>query len=167
MEYVLLFIFVLVVTWIIKQNEYRDKRVIGNVGENIVANKLKLLSGEFVVENNVHLGKAQIDHLVINHDKKIVFVIETKMWGGVITGKYNDDKWRQDKNGVVRYFANPMKQNNYHCRIVRERYKKYKVYGVIVFVRNTDVPKYKNIVGENKLVDYINRTPYKDINIQH
>lgn len=70
--------------------EYKSNKPLGNHGENIVSNKLKLLDDTYVIENNVHIGHSQIDHLVINHKLKICFVIETKYWGGKVTGNRND-----------------------------------------------------------------------------
>jgi hypothetical protein len=148
-------ILIMFVIWIINHKQYKANKPIGDIGESIVKNRLSVLVDDYVVEHNVHLGKAQIDHLVINHGVKIVFVIETKLWGGIITGSSSDDYWRQDKNGVIRYFDNPIKQNNYHCSVVRKYYSGYKVYNVVVFVKNNNVPKSKCIIGVNDLVNYI------------
>jgi hypothetical protein len=107
---------------------------------------------QFAVE---HLGKAQIDHLVINHKLHVCFVIETKMWAGIITGEYNDTYWQQNINGSVNYFKSPYKQNSYHCNVVRKYYSGYKLYNVIVFVRNKHVPRLKCIVDEDEVREYI------------
>jgi hypothetical protein len=142
----------------------RDKRVIGNLGESIIKSKLRELGDEFVVLHDVRYKKCQIDHLVINHAAKIVFVIETKMWGGIITGEVNDKKWRQDKNGQVMYYDNPVLQNKYHCRIVRQKYSGYSVRSVVVFVRCKSIPRHSNVMIEDELVEYINRVSNKVYN---
>lgn len=139
-----------------EQKKYKTCKKTGDIGESIVANKLKKLDDKFVVRNNIHMGRCQIDHLVICHDVKIVFVIETKMWGGIITGNTNDSMWKQNKNGVIKYMDNPIKQNQYHCRVVKNRYIGYEVYNVVVFVNNRNVPNSKYIVSANGLVCYIN-----------
>ena len=147
-------IFAIVVKLDNKRKFKRCKRV-GDIGENIVASKLKQLSDNFVVKNNVHIGNCQIDHLVICHELKLVFVIETKMWGGVISGGHRDKKWRQDKGNVVNYYDNPIKQNQYHCREVKKYYKGYRVINVVVFINNKNVPKSECIISSGELVNYI------------
>jgi hypothetical protein len=79
------------------------------------------------------------------------------MWGGNITGNRDDEYWVQSKDGQVKYFYNPLKQNKVHCNDIRKEYSNYHVYGVVVFVRNKNVPHNRCIVGENELIDYINR----------
>jgi len=133
----------------------KNLKNIGEIGENIVKNKLKNLSNDYMVYNNVRLGYNQIDHLVIHHDSKTIFVIETKTWGGKIIGKYNDKKWIQYKNGRVRFLNNPILQNNRHCYAVRKKYKGYNVHNVVVFVGNKNVPKYRCVINEDILLNYI------------
>lgn len=137
------------------KKKYKNCKSIGDIGESIVANKLKQLDDKFVVKNNVHIGNCQIDHLVINNECSLVFVIETKMWGGIITGGISDDMWKQDKNGVMNYFDNPIKQNKYHCNIVRKHYSGYEIINLVVFVGNKNVPKSKYIISKDELVEYI------------
>lgn len=144
-----------------KWKEYERNKVVGDIGEKIVANKLMELSEEYEVCNNVHLDKAQIDHLVICKSEKIAYVIETKMWSGIITGKSGDTKWIQNKNGKIRYFDNPIKQNRYHCNVVRRYYTGYHVYSVIVFVGNTSIPNGTSVTIVDKLVEYINKITNK------
>jgi hypothetical protein len=81
----------------------RKHKAIGNVGEQIVRNVLSELPDEFTVMNNVRYRKCQIDHIVICHCRKLVFVIETKMWSGIITGDRNDKMWKVCKNGQAEY----------------------------------------------------------------
>lgn len=155
--YVILFALLMFVIWI----ENRKHKRIGNIGEKVVRSKLDVLSDEYVVLHNVHYSNTQIDHMVICHDRKLVFVIETKMWGGIITGNYNDKKWIQNKNGVVSYYDNPILQNKYHCNIVRQKYYGYSVRSIVVFVGNKNIPPYKYVINEDELVDYIIKTTSK------
>lgn len=138
--------------------ETTNENEIGDIGESIVANRLKQLSSDFIVMNDVYLDNAQIDHLVVNHECKLVFVIETKLWAGIITGNSDDEKWKQNKNGEIRYFNNPIEQNRYHCNAVKRHYKGYEINSIVVFVNNKNVPKNKYIVSVNGLVKHINKT---------
>lgn len=137
-------------------NRINDNEI-GDIGESIVANRLKQLSEEFIVINNIYLDGTQIDHLVINHECKLVFVIETKLWGGIVTGSTYDEQWKQNKNGEIKYMNNPIAQNRYHCNVVRKHYKGYEIHNVVVFVNNSNVPKSRCIVSANGLVMHINK----------
>jgi hypothetical protein len=155
--YLIIVLSICVIYGVLKIESYRNHKI-GNIGEKIVVAKLNELSGDYYVKHNVHLSGTQIDHLVVCDELKLCFVIETKLWGGIITGDSNDKFWRQEKNGMVKYLKNPILQNKYHCRVVRNYYKGYRVYNVIVFVRNQSVPKYRCIMDEHELVGYIIRT---------
>lgn len=135
--------------------EFKIHKKVGDKGEKIVAQKLSQLNDDYIVINNVHYGRTQIDHLVLCHNRKCIFVIETKMWGGIITGKFNDRQWIQNKNGKFKMLDNPILQNKYHCRVVKKRYPRYEIFNVVVFVGNNNVPESKCIIRVNNLVDYI------------
>lgn len=128
---------------------------VGSIGEQIVGNILEHLPADYVVLNDVKYNKCQIDHLVINHTKKLIFVIETKMWKGDVIGDKKDDKWSCD-SGIYR---NPVKQNAYHCSVVQRKFKGYNVLNVVVFVKTRTFPRYKNVISEKELYEYI--TGYK------
>lgn len=159
---ILLFIVILFFKYL-KYKQYRLKKPAGDYGEQLVINKLTQLGSEFIIQNNVYYGKAQIDHIVFNHSKRIIFVIETKFWSGVITGECNDKKWKQEKNGNINYYDNPILQNKYHCNQVKKYYPNYNVYNIVVFINN-NAPKYKCIIGINSLVDYIYDVSNKNSN---
>lgn len=61
---------------------------------------------------------AQIDHLVVGPGG--VFVIETKNWGGRITGGARDSAWTQEGEGTrpSRRHENPVLQNERHVRVL-------------------------------------------------
>ncbi|BCN30279.1 nuclease-related domain-containing protein [Anaeromicropila herbilytica] len=139
-----------------KYKNYMANKPIGDIGENIVANKLMELDDNYIVNHNVHYGKSQIDHIVVCPTRKSVFVIETKNWRGIITGTYNENKWIQNKNGDIKYLDNPIKQNQYHCSQVKKVYPSYNIYNIVVFINNRNVPRSKYIIDINHLVDYIN-----------
>lgn len=150
MNPVLVIVIICVFVYIINKHNHR----IGKIGENIVRNILNKLPCEYIVYNNIRFGALQVDHLVLHSKSKTIFVIETKMWGGKIIGKYNDKKWLQYKGGV-KFLENPIKQNNRHCNAVRKKYKGYNVNNVVVFVRNKNIPKFRCVINEDKLIDYI------------
>lgn len=132
----------LVLVIFIWYDKWRLKKI-GNIGERIVRDKLKELPDNFTVLNNVRywFKKCQIDHMVICEDAKLIFVIETKMWG----------------KGKV--YGNPIKQNEYHRRVVRRRYKGYKVVSIVVFVGSIprEYLKYRCVVNVNGLLDMVNK----------
>jgi len=138
--------------------QFNVSKVIGDKGESIVAKRLSLLGDEFIVKKDVNIGRAQIDHMVFCIESRDIFVIETKLWCGVISGKCNESMCEQNKNGTVNYFDNPILQNKFHCREVKKDYRDYDVHNIVVFVRNKNVPKSKYIVNIDKLNEYIKTT---------
>lgn len=155
LPYAFMSILLSVVIWFDQRKCHQHNSDIGTFGENIVANHLGQLDENYTVANDIHIGHSQIDHLVINHKLQLCFVIETKYWGGVITGNRNDKYWQQNLNGSFKYLPNPIKQNDFHCREIRKSYKGYHVYSIVVFVKNKNVPHLKQIVDENVVLDYI------------
>jgi hypothetical protein len=136
----------------------RNNRKIGRAGEQIIKNILSNLEDKFTVINNLKFKRTQIDHLVICHECKLVFVIETKLWGGVISGGRYDSVWQQTMNNQIKYMKNPLLQNRYHCQVVRKYYRGYHIYSIVVFVNNNNIPQYQCIVKQNELINYINKT---------
>jgi len=62
---------------------------------------------------------AQIDHIVVT--KKVVLVVETKSHRGlIVTDSGDDNVWIQKMPAKTVKFYNPVRQNNTHCRLVRE-----------------------------------------------
>lgn len=98
-------------------------KVIGNIGEWAVDQKLKNLPENlYKVIDDVMLeikGQThQIDHIVVS--KYGIFVIETKCYNGMITGKENDYYWYQYL-GKNRYkLKNPIHQNYGHIKSISE-----------------------------------------------
>jgi hypothetical protein len=152
--YALMFIILAVIIWNEERKTYETNKKIGDKGEDVVAKKLAELGDEFVVEHDVYFGNVQIDHLVINHELKIIWCIETKLWSRILNWEKDSEYW-QLANG--KWVKNPFKQNRYHCSIVRKYYSGYSVHSVIVFVRDNGVSG-RCVVRVEELVDYINRT---------
>lgn len=94
--------------------------IIGRKGESAVARVLSAL-GVPVLHDVLLLdllGVTQLDHLVRAPDA--ILVIETKTYGGHITGSLDGAEWVQHlAAGEVRHvFQNPVHQNFRHCRAV-------------------------------------------------
>ncbi len=92
-------------------------------GESKVARELaRGLDNDHYVFNDLSLRsgfrRAQIDHVVVGPGG--VFVIETKNWGGRITGGPRDAAWTQHGDGTrpPRRHENPVLQNERHVRVL-------------------------------------------------
>jgi hypothetical protein len=162
LEYAFMLILLSVAIWDIEQKQYKINKSIGDIGEDIVAKQLYELGEGFDIENDIYVDDTQIDHLVINHKLQLCFVIETKYWSGTITGNCNDTYWLQEKKGQeIKYLYNPIKQNAEHCSQVRSQYRGYHVYGIVIFVKNKNVPRTRCIINENEVRNYINKISNK------
>lgn len=102
----------------------------GAYGEYYVSRKLKGLSDEYMVINDLLLpssqGTTQIDHVVVSPYG--IFVIETKNYKGWIYGNEQSEKWIQSLISGRRYgyftkdkypFRNPICQNRTHVNAVK------------------------------------------------
>jgi restriction system protein len=94
--------------------------IIGRKGEGAVARVLSALAVPALHDILLPdlLGVTQLDHLVCAPDA--IFVIETKTYGGHITGSLDGAEWVQHlAAGETRHsFQNPVRQNHRHCRAV-------------------------------------------------
>lgn len=117
---VYLFIFILMtkLTKIILR-KYKIK-VKGNYGELRVTQKLKELPDEYKILNDLMFEHnditSQIDHVVVS--KYGIFVIETKDYTGIISGKEWDDTWLQKTDKTTHDIHNPIKQNYSHIKML-------------------------------------------------
>lgn len=115
----------------------------GEYGEMIVNSIIKLkvfgdqeryLIKDLYIEDD--RGVHQIDHIFIF--KNGVFVVETKMFGGKILGKEDDQVWTayySPKETIP--FVNPLKQNESHIRALKYKFKDmFDFQSVIVFPNN-------------------------------
>ena len=95
--------------------------ITGAKGEDAVARELARLG--LTALHDVILsdsrGLTQVDHLVLGADG--IFVLETKTYGGFITGGLHAATWTQHlAGGTKTAFQNPLRQNHRHCSAVRE-----------------------------------------------
>lgn len=112
-------------------------------GESKVAAELaRGLDYDHYVFNDVSLRSglrtAQIDHVVVGPGG--VFVVETKNWGGHVTGGPRDPTWTQQGDAArpPRRHENPVLQNERHVRVLEACLKAagvtdYPVISVLVF----------------------------------
>jgi Nuclease-related domain len=94
--------------------------IIGRKGESAVARTLGDLGVPALHDVLLAdlMGLTQVDHLVRARDA--ILVIETKTYGGHITGAVDRAEWVQHlANDETRHaFQNPAYQNHRHCRVV-------------------------------------------------
>lgn len=114
-----LFIIIVVILWL----TFSKTRVIGNLGEWAVDQKLKELPIDiYKVIDDVMLEingiTHQIDHIVVS--KYGIFVIETKSYKGLITGKEKDYYWYQHLGNKKYKLKNPIHQNYGHIKSISE-----------------------------------------------
>lgn len=105
----------------------RDEQYLaaGLRGENQVAKILnERLDQSYFLFNDLQIrsgfNRAQIDHVVVH--AKGIFVIETKNWGGRLSGDENARKWMQYRSPdqPPRALANPIQQNRRHAAVLEK-----------------------------------------------
>lgn len=161
----------------IQMNMFKIKILnVGIKGEKKVYKKLKRLSKEYYVYNDITLWDgqkgAQIDHLILS--KYRIVNIETKNMTGEIIGNENDEYWIQNKFGrgnnvYSNKFKNPCLQAKEHERIIKSSLKfngireDLPIKSIVVF-NDIDGGKINantrniKVVKDIELMDYINNT---------
>ena len=137
----------------------------GEEGEKLVADILNSDQAFHCLINNlVLLGdnqmSHQIDHILIRENG--IFVIETKNYYGIISGKEDDVNWKKTYpvKGKIKseFFHNPLKQNQSHIRMIRRTIgKDYPIYCFVVFIKdNADGIDLFNVCGPKDILKRIN-----------
>lgn len=113
----------------------------GIKGEKEVNSSLRHLlnSDEYLLTNLLlplkNGNKTEIDCVLIT--RKGIFCIETKRWLGHISGNDEDDDWLQeydDPSMSDRKHNNPVKQNAWHCRVLKRKLNnRYAVNNIVIF----------------------------------
>lgn len=85
---------------------------VGAVGERRVAQVLARFPDDWVIFNDMVVGRAQIDHIVVSPIG--VYTIETKNYKGTIYGNAKKQNWSQVINHHKTTFYNPVKQGIGH-----------------------------------------------------
>lgn len=105
----------------------KSKNGRGIAGEIVVREELnKLDKFEYLILNDIHVEKSQIDHIVVSRFG--VFVIETKNWSGILYGRGWDRYWDQYVNGKHKKISspnNPKYQNKAHISSLKEFLHEY------------------------------------------
>lgn len=99
-------------------NYFNQPRIKGFLAERDVLVELK---DEKHVFHDIQIDgkhKTQIDHILIN--QKGIIVIETKNYGGIVMGKEHSQHWTHVIYGNKKFFYNPIKQNQYHIKVLKE-----------------------------------------------
>jgi len=102
----------------------------------------------------------QIDHVVVSNYG--IFVIETKNYKGWIIGGESDNYWKQVIYKEKNNFFNPIKQNQYHIKLLKsvlEIFSEVKYYPIVSFANEADIKvrTNKDIVHEGYLLRTINK----------
>jgi hypothetical protein len=162
--YWVIFILVSIIFGILKR--YTNK-ITGFVGEKSVARFLsKLDPKKYKVINdlmvNIEGNTTQIDHVVISNFG--IFVIETKNYYGWIIGDESSDHWTKliYENKNIKQIDNPIKQNNWHIKVLKNLLKEYQdiiYFPIIVFTRRSylSVKTITDVVLNTKLLLTINK----------
>lgn len=112
-------------------------------------------------------GKStQIDHVVISNYG--IFVIETKNYKGWIVGRESDRYWKQVIFKEKNSFLNPIKQNEYHVKLLKDALKLFPevlYYSIISFASEAEikVDTDKDVVREELLLRTIRKYQTKVI----
>lgn len=139
---------------------YSIPEVKGWIGELAVKLFLSALpETEYIVMNDIYIPAydgmfTQIDHLIIA--KCGIIVIETKNYSGKLTGSSRKKYWTSNNGGDINKVYNPIRQNSYHIRMLREncpKVKDEKFYSVICMALGVkaDINTHIPIVGPLKL----------------
>ncbi len=137
--------------------------IIGRKGESTVARELTRLG--LPALHDVILadmfGVTQVDHLV--RALEAIIVIETKTYGGHITGTLHSHEWVQHlASGETRHpFLNPLHQNHRHCRAVEAAIAGFDVpiAGIVVSAGNATFcdDLQGAVVPVDRLIEVLNR----------
>lgn len=139
MEYVIFLVALFILDRISRSSKYKGKD-----GEKQIIKILKRLPKEYIILNDLLLRNgsqtSQIDHLVLC--KKGIFVIETKNYGGYISGNESDKMWIQKMGRKKTEFLNPIIQNEGHINAIIQNLNinnKIPIISVVVFNSRGDI----------------------------
>ncbi|WP_010240986.1 nuclease-related domain-containing protein [Clostridium arbusti] len=166
-------IIIIAFTVIVHFSKRRKIYKYGIEGEKHISKLLDTLNNKYMVYNDIVIGGkergAQIDHLVLSPYG--IFCIETKNMKGTITGREEDNAWKQVKTGqggktYEKSFYNPCKQSRGHVNAIKSLlrhgdFKNVLVYSIVAFNSNKEVNlkimvKSTPVVKSDKLISFIN-----------
>ncbi|MFO7612458.1 MAG: NERD domain-containing protein [Clostridia bacterium] len=84
---------------------------------------MTLNKNKYIVMNNIYIPAydglyTQIDHLIVSN--RGIVVVETKSFGGDISGSPREKYWKSSNGGHVKKVLNPIRQNSYHIRMLKQ-----------------------------------------------
>lgn len=83
---------------------------------------------------------AEIDSVLLT--RKGIFCVEIKTWIGHISGSDEDDKWLQaydDTDKGINEWNNPVKQNQWHCKVLKKLLNdKFYIHNIVLFINLED-----------------------------
>jgi hypothetical protein len=177
---------------------YKIPYIVGWWGERFVSSKFAELPREkykifhnLLLPLNNEIKTTQIDHVIVSNYG--IFIIETKSYGGSITGDNRDRKWTQFLHTSKKPIHNPEHQNYAHERaiemLIRPLFPNVPIIGFIAFpsakriqIIGTSnvghardiIAKIKNyndlVISDNdkeKIIDIIENANIKDWRIRH
>ena len=163
--WVIVFVFGAVIPSLLKIFKPRIK---GFIGEKTVALLLATLDKkEYRTINDLIIRvdgeSTQIDHVVVSNYG--IFVIETKNYKGWITGYESSNQWKQVIYKKNNNFFNPIRQNEYHVKLLKNILKLFpevQYHPIVSFANEADikVKTDKDVVYEEFLLRTI--TSYRN-----
>ena len=135
--------------------------ILGEIGENKIAQILNTLPKEYQIFNDIYLSNngmtTQIDHIVVSIYG--IFVIETKNYKGQIYGNNNSEYWTENFYGKTYKFYNPIKQNHSHIKVLQRllRIPFDTFTSIIVFSNNATLEcnNLENVIYSLELKEFI------------
>ncbi|MGP1412168.1 MAG: nuclease-related domain-containing protein [Peptoanaerobacter stomatis] len=161
--FILLILIILIIKYIIKNDEAPKYCTKGDIGEIDVRVELELLDQEkyysfhdIMIE--IDNRTTQIDHIVVSIYG--IFVIETKNYNGFIRGNQYNSTWTQylSKNNKFQ-FNNPLRQNYGHIKALSQKLniQEDKFISIIAFGNDAklDIEAKEKVVNIRELYDTI------------
>lgn len=150
---------------------YSLPEVKGWVGETVVKIVLSTLPAEeYIILNDIYIPAydgifTQIDHLVIATCG--IIVIETKNYSGKLSGSSRKKYWIALRDGEIGKVYNPIRQNSYHIKMLRENcmgLADEKFYSIVCLSFGAKIEVETKIpitgpLGLKKIITSINRSP--------
>ena len=142
----------------------------GAEGEKIVSDILETYPDNWYVFNDMRIGTAQIDHIVVC--PKGVYTIETKNYKGTIYGNAEDRYWTQviEREYVEEHpyeFYNPTKQGKKHSLELSKYLSKYGykcvVHTIVVFTTKSRLKVLSHkvpVIQTNEIYNYFDKQNY-------
>ncbi|HAE53311.1 MAG TPA: DNA-binding protein [Ruminococcus sp.] len=130
------------------KNFFDEKKSVGRKGEKLTADALrnsdiygKILKNLYIPTNNNET--TEIDMIYIT--RKGIFVVESKNYSGIVSGKIKDTYWIQKfPDGTENTFYNPVMQNQIHIKYLKDFIKtEIPLFSFIVFSEKCSLKKFR------------------------